>query len=252
MHIRQFQAGDESAIASIHNSAFRYAIESLPEIYQYIEVSAGDVLDWLQEDIDLWVAVLENHIIGYAQVCVVVEQGKREIQVLQITSSRKWTLEQSNIAIHPEYQRKGFGSMLMQEIVKRYKNTIEFVMVHTFSDNRGAEQFFEKNSFVKHDVYHYVEYSDEKPLMNSSVYETLELDDLKAPANLNPDVTFRLAILDDTEAVTEIHRQNVWWNEESTSIEWNKEFIEGKFGHTVFVAEYKGEVVGSIDYYKDE
>ncbi|MBE0526727.1 MAG: GNAT family N-acetyltransferase [Candidatus Thorarchaeota archaeon] len=252
MHVRQYEVGDESSIALIHNSAFRYAIESLPEIYQYKEVSAGDILDWLQECTDLWVAVSENRIIGYAQVYVIVEQGKREIPVLQIISSRKWTLEQSNIAILPEYQRRGFGTTLVEEIVERYKDTIEFVTVHTFSDNLAAEQFFEKNGFTKHDVYYAAEYSDDKPLMNSSVYETLELENLHAPANLNPDIIFRLATLDDAEAVTEIHRQNVWWSEESNSLEWNKDFIVGKFGHTVFVAEYEGAVVGSIDYYKDE
>ena len=136
-------------------------------------------------------------------------------------------------------------------MIETYTNA-EFISVLTFSDNLVGEQFFEKNGFTMHDLYYFAEYSDDKPLMNSSVYETLELDDLKEPANLNPHITFRLATIEDAEAITEIHRQNVWWSEESNSLEWNKEFIEGKFGHTVFVAEYDGEVVGSIDYYKDE
>jgi len=252
MGVRQFQTGDEIAVASIYNNAFKEAIETYPEIYQMEEVSPGDILNWMQESTKIWVIERDEQIVGYAQVCVEIEQGKRDIPILQIISSRKWTLEQSNIAVLPEYQRQGIGSKLLQEIIERYKDTVELVSVLTFSDNLCAEQFFEKNGFTKHDLYYFAEYSDDKPLMNSSVYETLELENLQAPANLNPDITFRLATNDDAEAVTEIHRQNVWWHEDSNSLEWNREFIQGKFGHTVFVAEYEGEVVGSIDYYKDE
>ncbi|MFW9843764.1 MAG: GNAT family N-acetyltransferase [Candidatus Thorarchaeota archaeon] len=250
MRIRQFQEGDESSVAEVHNSAFRDAIDSLPEIYQCKEVSRDYVLSWLHKGIFLWVAESGNQIVGYAQVCVAVEKGKREIQILQITSPKKWTLEQSNIAVHPEYQNKGIGTLLLNEVIERYQ--IDFVTAHTFSDNLAAERFFEKNDFTKHDVYNFAEYSDDKPLVNSSVYEILELDNLKAPSNLNQKIIFRLATLDDSEAVTEILRQNVWWSEESNSPEWSKDFIQGKFGHTVFVAEYEGIVVGSIDYYKDE
>ena len=252
MLIRPYRKGDESEVAVVYNSAFREAIESLPEIYQCKEVTAEDVLTWTNEDTEIWTAELDDRIVGFAQVRLEMEHGKREIPVLQIISPRMWTLEQSNIAVHLDYQRKGVGTTLIQEIIEEYKDTAEFVIVLTFSDNLAAERFFEKNGFAKHDVYYFRDFSEEKPFMNSSFYETLDLNDLKAPANLNPNIIFRRATLDDVEVVTEIHRQNVWWSEYSNSIKWNKEFIEGKFGHTVFVAELENEVVGSIDYCKDE
>ena len=251
MHIRQFQAGDESSIAAIHNSAFRFAMESLPEIYQYKEVTANDVMRWLREDTEIWVAESDSRIVGYAQVRGVIEKGKREIPTLQIISPRKWELEQSNIAVLPELQRSRVGTRLLNEIIEKYKDTTEFVFALSFSDNLAAEKFLESNGFEMHDIYHFPDYSDERPIMNSSVYETLEFGDLEAPNNLNQDIIFRRATLDDATTIAEIHKQNVWWNPEVSSLEWNKEFIQGKFGHTVFVVEYENKVVGSIDHYDD-
>ncbi|MGY5881070.1 MAG: GNAT family N-acetyltransferase [Candidatus Thorarchaeota archaeon] len=251
MLIRPYREGDESEIAVVYNSAFREAIESLPEIYQYKEVSTEDVLDWLHQDTELWIAELDARIIGFVQVHVEIEHGKRDIPVLQIISPRKWDLDQSNIAVHPKFQRSGVGSRLLQVIIEKHKDTTEFITAVSFNDNLAAEMFFQHNGFEMHDIYYFPDYSDEKPIMNSSVYETLELDNLVAPKNLNSEIGFRRATIDDASAIAEIHKHNVWWNPEVRSLEWNKEFIQGKFGHTVFVVEYENEVVGAIDYWED-
>lgn len=252
MHIRQYHPGDESEIAVVYNSAFREEIETLPEIYKCKEVTVLDVQSWLKEGDTLWVVELDERIIGYAQIRVSIEDGTREIPTLQITSPRKWTLEQSNIAIDAAYQRRGIGTHLLDSIIEKYKDSVEFILVLTFSDNKKAERFFEKNGFNQHDAYYFLDFSEEYPMMNSSVYQVLELNDLKKPKNLNDAIIFRRARVEDTTAVTTIHRQNVWWSEESNSIEWNRDYIKGKFGHTVFIAELDNEVVGVIDHYTDE
>jgi ribosomal protein S18 acetylase RimI-like enzyme len=251
MLIRLYRKGDDSEVAKVYNNAYREAIESLPEIYKYEEVTPDDVLDWLHDDTELWIVEYENRIIGFAQIRIEIEHGKRDVSVLQIMSPRKWDLEQSNIAIHPEFQRKEFGSILLQELIDKYKDKAEFVTAVSFSDNLAANRFFERNGFSAHDIYRVSDYSDEKPLINSSIYETLDLDNLEAPDNLNSEVVFRKATLDDANAIAEIHKNNVWWNPEVRSLEWNKKFIRGKFGHTVFVIECKNEVVGAIDYWED-
>lgn len=252
MLIRTYRKGDESGIALVYNSAFKEEIETLPEIYKCNEVSALDVQSWVKDGADFWVVELERRIVGYVQIRVIIEKGMREIPTLQIISPRKWTLEQSNFAIDSEYQRKKIGTQLMEKILEIYRNTVEFILAVTFSDNHGAEQFFEKNGFAQHDAYYFPDFSEDYPMMNSSVYEVLGLTNLKKPEILNEDIKFRRATLEDTEAVTRIHRQNVWWSKESNSIEWNRDYIEGKFGHTVYVAELEHKVVGSIDHYKDE
>jgi len=252
MLIRQYRQGDETGIASVYNSAFQEEIEKLPEIYRYKEVSAGDVQSWFKDGAVLWVVELEENIIGYAHVRLVIEDGIREIPTLQITSPRKWTLEQSNFVIDAKYQGRGLGTKLLHGIIEKYKGSVEFVLALTFSDNKRAESFFSKNGFKQYDAYYFIDFSEEYPMMNSSVYEVLELRDLKKPNRLNEEVIFRRATSQDVEAVTKIHRQNVWWNEKSNATEWNRDYIEGKFGHTVYVAELENKVVGAIDHYTDE
>lgn len=251
MLVRPFRKGDESEVAVVYNGAFREVIQSLPEIYQYKEVTTDDVLDWFHENGVVWVVEVDRNIIGYAQFRVEIEHGKRDIPVLQFMPAKNWDLEQSNIAVLPEYQRNGVGTKLLREIVDEYKNTIDFVTAHTFSDNQPAEKLLEANGFTMHDVFYYSDFSDDKPLTNSSVYEIRKLENLVAPDNLNQDIAFRRATLDDAAALAELHRFNVFWCDECESIEWNREYISGKYGHTVFVVELEERVVGSISYLKD-
>jgi ribosomal protein S18 acetylase RimI-like enzyme len=252
MHVRRFHPGDESAIASIHNSAFQTTIKTYPEIYQCRVVSPNEVNDWTkQEPNALWIIESQSQILGYAQVRVEVERGKRDVLVLQFMPAQKWDLAQTNIAVLPEYQRKGVGSQLVKTILKKYHDKAELVSAHTFSDNIAGEKLFSSLGFTMYDAYYYTPFSDKYPIINSSIYETLELQDLAAPKMLVPNIIFRKAELDDAAMIAEIHEHNVWWCEECNSQEWSIRFINGEYGHTVFVAEIEGEIVGSIDYYKD-
>jgi len=53
----------------------------------------------------------------------------------------------------------------------------------------------------------------------------------------------------DIESIVDIHRQNVWWCKECSTIDWCRRYIKGEFGHRVLVADYNGTVVGASDYY---
>jgi ribosomal protein S18 acetylase RimI-like enzyme len=251
MRIRQYHPGDESEIAVVHNSAFRSSIESLPEIYQCREVTPGEVLDWFQENVVIWVVEEGQRIVGYAQFRIEMEHGKRDIPVLQFMPAKIWDLEQSNIAVLPEFQRNGIGAKLLRAIIDKYKSKIEFVTAQTFSDNQPAEKLFESNGFTMRDVFYHSDFSDVRPLANSSVYAIRELENLKAPSNLNRDIIVRRATIEDAAATAELQRLNVFWCDECKSIEWNRGYISGKYGYTVFVVEVEGKVVGAIDYSKD-
>jgi ribosomal protein S18 acetylase RimI-like enzyme len=252
MHVRRYRTGNEAAISSIHNRAFQTTIESFPEIYKCKTVSPEDVKDWVeQEPNTLWIIESQDQLLGYAQVRIEVESGKRNVPVLQFMPAQKWDLAQTNVAVLPEYQRRGIGTQLVKTILKKHRSKAELASAHTFSDNIAGEKLFSSLGFIMHDAYYYTPFSDKYPIINSSIYETLELQHLTAPKEINPEIIFRKAELDDAAMIAEIHEHNVWWCDECNSQEWSIRFIKGEYGHTVFVAEIEGEIVGSIDYYKD-
>ncbi len=252
MQIRQCQPGDEVDIATIHNNAFRDLINSLPAIYQYKLVSPEEIMDWVKlESSAIWVVELQNQVVGYAQIRVEVERGKQNVPVLQFMPARSWDMNQSNMAVLPTHQRKGVGTFLVENILEEYLGSAEFATALTFSDNVAGERLFQNLGFTIHDAFYYEPFSDEYPLTNSSVYASLNLELLEPPDNLNKEVMFRRAVLHDAPSIAEIHQSNVWWCDECSILDWNIRFIKGKFGHTVFVAEFNGEVIGEIDYLKD-
>ncbi len=252
MQVRQYRPGDEATIATIHNSGYAAFIDSLPVIYQYRRACAEEVLAWLAPVTNtLWVVESQGKIVGYAQVRIEVERGKEDVPVLQFMPARKWDLDQTNIAVLPAYQRKGVGSFLTENLLKEYHGIVKFATALTFSDNVAGERLFQKLGFSQYDAFYYPPFSEEYPLANSSVYESLKLDALTSPDSLNQDMMFRRAVVHDAPIITEIHQNNVWWCDECGTLDWNIRFIEGSLGHTVFVAEINGEVVGEMDYYKD-
>lgn len=252
MQIRQYRPGDEVDIAKIHNDAFQVLINSLPAIYQYGSVSPEEVVDWVNsESIKIWIVEAQSQVIGYAQTRVEVERGKQDVPVLQFMPARSWDMNQSNLAVHPSYQRKGVGVFLVESILREYLGTVEFVTALTFSDNMAGERLLQNLGFTLHDAFYYEPFSNEYPLTNSSIYASLKLESLKPPENLNKEVMFRRAVLRDAPSIAEIHQSNVWWCDECGTLDWSVRFIKRKFGHTVFVAELNGEVVGEIDYLRD-
>lgn len=252
MRVRQFREGDDESISAIYNKAFQNKINSLPRIYQYRFVIPEDVIHW-QLDVKnaLWIVELDNQPVGYAQVRLEVERGLKEIPVLQFMPAKKWDLNESNIAVLPEYQGHGVGSYLVNEIIKRYASKATIVTAYTFSDNVAGETLFSSIGFTMHDMFYYPPFSNKKPLANSSIYESFELKHLHEPSFKRPIVRFRRAEAKDAPIIRELHQHNVFWCEKCLTLEWNKEFIEGKYGHTVYVAEYEGKVIGEINYLKD-
>jgi len=252
MQIRKYRSGDEIDITTIHNSAHSDLISSLPAIYQYRLVSPEEIMDWAKPESSIvWIVESQGQVVGYAQIRVEIERGKQEIPVLQFIPARSWDMNQSNLAVHPSYQQRGVGTCLIESILKEYHSTAEFATALTFNDNVAGEALFQNLGFTMHDAFYYEPFSDEYPLTNSSVYASLNLESLGPPNRLNKETMFRRALVHDAPAVAEIHQNNVWWCDDCGTLDWSMRFIKGEFGHTVFVAEFNGEVVGEIDYLKD-
>ncbi len=252
MHIRQYRKGDEVSIAEIYNQAFQTQIATLPDIYQYRRTTPKDVLQWRRGGTHtFWIVESDGQPIGYAQVRIEIERGVQDIPVLQFMPARSWDLNESNIAVTPEYQRRGVASYLVKELIKTYETDAVIVTAQTFSDNVAGEALFSSLGFSLYDVYYYTPFSETKPLANSSVYESFRLDDLQDPDFDINGVRFREAELKDAKAIRQLHEHNVFWCEECLTLEWNQAYIEGRYGHRVFVIEDEENVIGAIDYYRD-
>ena len=70
---------------------------------------------------------------------------KGECVVLNVGNN---TLEIKNIAIHPDYQRKGYGKALIDFIIEKYKGKYSVLQVGT-GESQATIPFYEKCGFIR-------------------------------------------------------------------------------------------------------
>jgi ribosomal-protein-alanine N-acetyltransferase len=80
-----------------------------------------------------FVALLENKVVGYAGVWVVCDEG-------HIT----------NIAVHPDFRRKGIGSLLMQKLITHAReHDVAVMTLDVRAGNDAAKNMYAKFGFKK-------------------------------------------------------------------------------------------------------
>lgn len=77
------------------------------------------------------VLVLEEKVIGYAIVWIIFEE-----------------FHIANFAIHPEYQRRGFGSYFLSEMLKQGEG-LEYALLEVREHNHAAIHLYKKFGFEK-------------------------------------------------------------------------------------------------------
>ena len=65
-----------------------------------------------------------------------------------ITDEQNGVLEIKNLAVKPEYQRKGYGKVMIDFIIKNYKEKYSILQVGT-GDSPMTVHFYEKCGFVR-------------------------------------------------------------------------------------------------------
>ena len=58
------------------------------------------------------------------------------------------TIEIKNIATYPQYQKRGYGSKLLEFIFKRYKNIAKVIILGT-GENEKTLNFYKKRGFIE-------------------------------------------------------------------------------------------------------
>lgn len=59
-----------------------------------------------------------------------------------------------HLAVHPDYQRRGWGSKMLQEVIMRLEELkAEKIHLFVFEDNQGAKAFYERQAWIRrHDI----------------------------------------------------------------------------------------------------
>ncbi|MDE6474593.1 MAG: GNAT family N-acetyltransferase [Clostridia bacterium] len=112
----------------------------------------------------------ESMIEKYVQdsVMYVLDDGgiKGEITVLKISDD---ILEIKNLAVYPQFQRKGYGKALIDFVCNKFKDTYSILQVGT-GDSPLTIPFYEKCGFVKsHTVKNFFVDNYDHPIIENGV-----------------------------------------------------------------------------------
>ncbi|RFA26621.1 hypothetical protein CAI21_16495 [Alkalilimnicola ehrlichii] len=129
MNIRPIGDGEEGILFEIHRAVF----------YSHIEQIWGWDEDWQKanfareiESSATSVVIIDGLIVGYVQVC----EDDRGIYL-------------QNIALSGDYQRKGIGTRLIQQLQKKAAVSGVPLNLGVFRTNTSARRFYERVGFEK-------------------------------------------------------------------------------------------------------
>jgi len=252
--IRPFISGEERVVASIHNAAFEEWIEFLGKEYNYRYIKPEDVSAWVKENHvhkeSLWIAEVDGKAVGYAHCRLELIRGKRDFNELLFVHTDR-DMGQSKIAVIPPYRRLGVAKTLIQKIVEHFEDLgADLAVVVTYSDNNAAEELLRRLGFVHKDFFYYKPYSETKPWHYDTVYVELNLSEPIKPVRLNLDVNVRPAGEEDAKDIAEIFRKSAPWSPfgPKASLEQALSYLKSSDYKIILVAEYKGKVVGVMDF----
>lgn len=258
--VRPFLSGDEKAVASIHNVAFKEWIESLGIEYDYRCITAGDVSAWVKESFvkqeTLWIAEMNNKAVGYAHCRMETVHAEEDFRQLLFVHT-SLDMGQSKVAVIPSYRQRGVGKVLLQSCIDHFRRLgADVAVAVAYDDNRAAEELLRGLGFVHREFFYYEPYSTTEPWRYDTVYAELDLHKLTAPPlKLDLDIKIRLGREEDAEDVAEIFRKSAPWSPFGPNA-LPEQILSGylrspKSCETILVAEYEGKVVGVMDFNND-
>jgi putative acetyltransferase len=125
--IRRAEFKDADAIAGIHYASRAAAMPWLAVVHSALE-TRGFVARVLLKKENVYVAALEGKVIGYASH--------------DVAGRAKWL---SHLYVHPDYQRRGVGTMLFAHAKRSMPDGFKFWV---FQRNVMARSFYEKHGAV--------------------------------------------------------------------------------------------------------
>ena len=243
-------------VCIIHNSAFKSYIEEFGMLYGYKKLNPNDIRNWMNiQENKIWIAYADNEPVGFVPCSLEVKKKDNEILVVQIEEPT-WGRGQSRISVIPSFRKISIARALVEHAIEYYKKIgAEVVVAHFYNDNELASQLFTKLGFKhKRFFFYYDKYSKTEPLEGDTMLASFDLVQPLPKITLNSEVNVRILTEYDLPAIKNILgelRPGLWGNNPSMGQikRWYK-FGRSRDGirEEALVAEYKGEVVGIMEY----
>ncbi|MBV7330830.1 GNAT family N-acetyltransferase [Chloroflexi bacterium TSY] len=253
LHISHLQAGEETALVRIHNSAFSEWATQLPACYRYQPLRVEQVRDWLQQPLQtIWAIRLSGDVIGYAACRQTTLSNVDKTAILHFSVTHEdWG--QSRIAVVPEFQEQGIATKLLQTILADFADKGgQLVTAYGYSFNPAATRLFSKLGFVNRERFTFAPYSDREPFTYDSIFAQLDLTEPLPNLPLNHELTVRTVQDGDMGAIQRIFRESASFAYEGEPSEQQLvEWLSNENADIRLVAEVNGDVVGLMECYRD-
>ena len=109
-------------------------------------------------------------------------KDEEAVAVCVVTHEEATTYELKNLAVHPNHQRKGYGRMLIDYLLRHYRQSCQLLYVGT-GDSPSTLPFYERCGFVySHRIPHFFTTHYDHPIIEAGRL----LDDMVYLKRLNP------------------------------------------------------------------
>ncbi|MHA1110961.1 MAG: GNAT family N-acetyltransferase [Promethearchaeota archaeon] len=257
IEIKSLLSGQIDEICKIHNLAFSEWIDTLGMLYGYRKVTKKDVMKWVEPDnADILIAYEDKVPVGYLHYQIVKTKGVGEgndilrMEIIETTEGRG----QSKIAVLPEKRRNGIAIKLLRQILTLSKElNIDVVTIYAYNHNQVINNILHELSFIHEPIFFYPPYSNTKPFAHDSVLAEFDLSkDVPSLQHRNNDEIcireFQPNDLADIQQIFIECRPDMIEN--SSEDEIGTYWLEEKWAMRTLVMEFKGEVVGCMEYNK--
>jgi ribosomal protein S18 acetylase RimI-like enzyme len=178
MIIKKALKQDLEQLLSIVKSCGQHLIEQgifqWNENYPSIEVLRNDIT--LQQ---IWKLEDENAIVGLIVLTEIEDSIYQQVKWLTINKNNLYV---HRLAVHPNFQGKGYAQKLMDFADKfAMENNYKSIRLDTFSRNKRNQQFYEKRNYVKLESIYFPNQSEfpfycyEMPINNIDVSRNIQL-----------------------------------------------------------------------------
>lgn len=242
----EFRKADRSEftkIAKLYNNSFSYWLCLMGNKFDYGPVTAGDVAKWNSTEIsgksEIWTLHDKGELIGFAHINL--DEGMRESSIKSVhVVPNNWQIGQSRFGVAPSLSRE-YTEQLLDYLLSRYKDEVTIMTFRSYNTNEEMNKNLQEFGFVSEDIIYFTPFSTTKPYATSATIVQKDLRGKLKPIEYDSDVSVRMVDIGDLAGIRSLSGKEYLTR-------WHHEYLSGKLGHVVIVAESRGKIVGLADY----